>query len=93
MRSFLIFSIFILALQLSFAANKPYDYIDGDEEYINEDDDDYTEGPLERTNLDEEDSDVHVIAKKDELRQVIFNPRKRRERRRKHRGKCYFFLL
>lgn len=87
MRSFLIFSILVFALQLSSAsvANKPYDYIDGDEEY-NEDDDDYTEGPLERTELDDEDSDVHVIAKKDELRQVIFNPRKRRERRRKHRG-------
>ncbi|XP_055311128.1 uncharacterized protein LOC129573946 [Sitodiplosis mosellana] len=85
MQSFVLFAIFILALQLSFASTADTEY--DDDNYIdNYDDDDYTEGPLERMDLEDEDSDVHVVGKKDELRQIIFNPRKRRQRRRKHRA-------
>lgn len=53
---------------------------------------DYDYGPLEKMKLDDDstdsDSDIHVIANKDDLRQIIFNPKKRRERRKKHRGIC-----
>lgn len=48
----------------------------------------YDDDPLEDLELDDEmDSDLNVIGRGDELRQIILNPRKRRERRRKHQGK------
>lgn len=92
MKSLVICVIFVVALKWSFAlpanssAELDYDnYID-DDAY-----DDYTweEGPLERMAVDDEDSD----AEKDNFRQIIFNPRKRRERRRRHRGKCEFCII
>lgn len=46
--------------------------------------------PLENLDLDDETgSDLNLIARGDELRQIILNPRKRRERRRKHQGKIH----
>lgn len=94
MKFLIILSMFVVTLKLSFAwpANSSTE-LDYDNYIDSDDDDDYTEGPLERLDLDDEDSDVHVIAQKDDLRQIIFNPRKRRERRRRHRGKCFFFVL
>lgn len=86
MKTFFIFAISILILQLNFASAEDLEYNE------NIDDGDYVEGPLERLNLDDEDSDVHVIGTEDELRQVIFNPRKRRERRKRYRGKYYLKL-
>lgn len=55
--------------------------------------DDYDDEPLDRTKMNDSDLDVHKISKKDDLRQIIFNPKKRRERRKKHRGKFDDFLL
>lgn len=50
----------------------------------------YDDDPLENLDLDDEiGSDLNVIGRGDELRQIILNPRKRRERRRKHQGKFF----
>lgn len=48
----------------------------------------YDDDPLDDLDLDDEmGTDVNVIGRGDELRQIILNPRKRRERRRKYQGK------
>lgn len=82
MKSFVICAIFVVSLNLNSAlptnSSTELDY----DNYIDSDDYDYVEVPLGR-GLDDDD-----FNEKDEARQVIFNPRKRRERRRRHRGKC-----
>lgn len=87
MRSFLLFTIFILTLQLNLSSASTED-----EEYV-DNDYDYNVEPLDSLRLEDEDTDVHIIGKEDDLRQIIFNPRKRRERRKKHRGnyRSFFF--
>lgn len=48
----------------------------------------YNDDPLDDLNLDDEmGSDINVIGRGEELRQIILNPRKRRERRRRYQGK------
>lgn len=50
----------------------------------------YDDDLLESLDLDDEaGSDLNVIGRENELRQIILNPRKRRERRRKHQGKMH----
>lgn len=47
----------------------------------------YDDDPLDDLDLDDDmGSDLNVIGRDDQLRQIILNPRKRRERRRKHQG-------
>lgn len=63
--------------------------VDNSLEYNEYSDDDY--GALGRTDLDYEDNSG--VENKDDLRQIIFNPRKRRERRKKHRGNKHQNIL
>lgn len=82
--------LLILAVILLFLTNclsAPIEYVeaklDTNSYYEN-----YYDDPLESLELDDETgSDLNVIGREDELRQIILNPRKRRERRRKHQGK------
>lgn len=53
-------------------------------EYDDNNDDDYS---------DEYDIDNGVRTSSNELRQVIFNPRKRRQRRRRNQGKTILSIL
>lgn len=78
MKKSVVLVVFLLAIQVIYADSDPQDY----KQY--EDDDDYPE----EFNLDPNSSlneDLNEID--DENRQVIFNPRKRRQRRRQHQGK------
>lgn len=76
-----------LTLMVTYCLSAPTKYVetnmDNNSYYENYDDD-----PLDHLELDDETgSDLNVIGRSDELRQIILNPRKRRERRRKHQGK------
>lgn len=78
MKKSVVLVVFLLAIQVINADSDRQDY----KEY--EGDDDYSE----EFNLDPSSSlneDLNKID--DENRQVIFNPRKRRQRRRQHQGK------
>lgn len=77
----------VIMLCLTHCLSAPTKYVeikmDTNNYYENYDDD-----PLDSLDLDDETgSDINVIGRGDELRQIILNPRKRRERRRKHQGK------
>lgn len=60
-----------MSYQLNFARDEEYDGDSSDELYQD----------------DETDLEGNSIGRQDELRQFIANPRKRRQRRRKHQGK------
>lgn len=88
MQRFLVFTCLMLTLRFCFASeqNNTSDY----NEYEYDD-------PTNQLELDDEDTDVHLSATKGESRQIIFNPRKRRERRKQRKGKhvfvCWFVLM
>lgn len=56
------------------------------DDYENEYYENYDEYPLNDLESDEKGAGPNEIGKNDELRQIILNPRKRRERRRNHQG-------
>lgn len=77
MRAILVLTFLLLMFAISHARiTTEYDEY---EEHENE--------SLERFDSAESGSEEHAVVKKDQFRQIIFNPRKRRERRKKHRGK------
>lgn len=56
------------------------------ENYFENDEYDEYEDEFDENHLDNSNSVEHAVVKKDEFKQIIFNPRKRRQRRRMHRG-------
>lgn len=88
MKSFwyITFLLVVIILNFAFSRYTSNEYNDSDEA-----DEDYEFDDFDNFNLERED-DVHIIRKKNDLRQVIFNPRKRRQRRLERRGNFQHFL-
>lgn len=79
MKHFAIFLILFVAFQLNIAR---------DENSVKKDYDEYDDDSFDDSYEDDKtDLEFNSIGEKDELRQFIFNPRKRRQRRRERRGK------